>query len=381
MKYKAFQDWYSEGNIKHLILHEFNGYLISPPFSTERCKDYNSIMKYDGNISYIETKLSPAVSKTNCVIEVNGSLYFIPYGIYENNYNTILEFKNDSLIYHVIPAKGKGQFYSGASNGNIGFSYPLGYEGTQYALHIVDNIPKLIEFKHSVPKAHMGTVFCNGKFYSMPRGDEPGYDKLISFDGKNFEFFEIPNIDPAITRKYTDLIIVNNILYSLPYGETKGLTDVIEFNTETRDFKLHKLNVPDFAKKYNCMVLNGNHIIGLPYGDEYCEDSNWGIVFNTITKESKCFDIGITHGGKYRYRCSICYYNLAVFFPTGTPQCPIIAVNNDGEIIYKKYYSNIMFGRPVIYQEKIHVIGYDIHTEKHYIYKFDYAWNTEIIEL
>jgi hypothetical protein len=381
MTYKAFQDWYREGNIKHLLLYNHHGCLISPPFATELCPEYNKIMKYDGSVSYIDTELPPAVSKTNCVVSVDNSSWFIPYGIYENNYNTVLQLTKDFVpIINFIEAEGKGQFYSGASNSTEAFSFPLGYEGTQYAMYIKDDVPKLIPFNHTVAKAHMGTVYCNGKFYSMPRGDEPGYTNLVSFDGNEFKSYDIP-VNRDITRKYTDLIVKGNSLYSLPYGEQQGLNEVVEFNTDTSTISLHKLNVPDFAKKYNSMVLNGNHIIGLPYGDEHCEDSNYGIVFNTITKESKCFDIGITHGGKYRYRSGIQYYNLSVFFPGGTPSCPIIAVNTNGQIVYKKHYPNLMFGRPIIYNRMIHVIAYDIHTEKHYMYMFDESWTVKVIEL
>jgi len=379
MTYKAFQDWYREGNIKHLLLYKHNGYLISPPFATERCPEYNKIMKYDGTVNYIDTDIPPCISKTNSVVEVDGTSWFIPYGIYDE-FNCVLQLTDDTPINHTIESMGKGQFYSGASDGKQAFSFPLGYSGTQYALHIKDNIPTLIPFEHSVPKAHMGTVYCNGRFWSMPRGDEPGYNDLMSFDGKNFEYYSIP-VNPSSTRKYTDLVSVANTLYSLPFGETPGLNEVVEFDTETKQIQLHKLDVPDFAKKYNCMVLNGNHIIGLPYGDEYCEDSNWGIVFNIVTKQSKCFDIGITHGGKYRYRSGITYYSLAVFFPGGTPQCPIIAVNTAGEIVYCKHYPNLMFGRPIIHEQQIHVVAYDIHTEKQYLYKFDEAWTETVIEL
>ena len=28
----------------------------------------------------------------------------------------------------------------------------------------------------------MGTVYCNGKYWSMPRGDVAGYNNLVSFD-------------------------------------------------------------------------------------------------------------------------------------------------------------------------------------------------------
>ena len=59
MTYKAFQDWYVDGNIKHLVLYPYNDYLISPPFATKRCEKYNKILKYDGNISYIDTDLPP----------------------------------------------------------------------------------------------------------------------------------------------------------------------------------------------------------------------------------------------------------------------------------------------------------------------------------
>jgi hypothetical protein len=162
MAYKKFQDWYHQANIKHLILHNHNGYLISPPFATKKCEDYNKIMKYDGTVSYIDTELPKGTSKTNSVINVDGSSWFIPYAIYDE-FNTVLELRNETVIHHKLEASGKGQFYSGASNGDVGFSFPLGYEGTQYALLIKDNNVTLLPFFHTVSKAHMGAVYCNGK--------------------------------------------------------------------------------------------------------------------------------------------------------------------------------------------------------------------------
>lgn len=378
MTYKAFQDWYREGNIKHLILQEYNGSLISPPFATERCKEYNKIMKYNGEVSYIDTTLTPAVSKTNSVVEVNDSLYFIPYGIYEQDYNTILQLKNDEITYHQVEAKGKGQFYSGASNGTEAFSFPLGYSETQYGLHITDK-PRLVPFS-SVEKAHMGTVYCNGKFYSMPRGDNPGYNNLVSFDGKEFKYYHIP-VDANVSRKYTDIIVFDSILYSLPYGEQRGLTEVVEFNTDTEEITLHKLNVPDYAKKFNSMVKLGTKIIGMPYGDEYCSDSNYGIVFDTVTKQSTSFDIGVYHGGKYRYRCGIAYKDYAVFFPTGTPQCPVFVIDEYGNKVKILNCHSYMFGRPVIYRDKIHVLAYHITEETQHIFVFDEFFKPEIINI
>lgn len=380
MSYKAFQDWYHEGNIKHLLLHEHDGYLISPPFATERCKDYNSIMKYDnGTVSYITTHLKPAVSKTNCVLTTNNHTYFIPYGIYENDYGVIVKIHENTVMYSYVEAKGSGQFYSGASNGVTGFSFPLGYSGTQYCLYIENDKPQLIPFK-SVEKAHMGTVYCNDRYYSMPRGDKPGYNDLVSFDGKQFYYYYVP-VNDNITRKYTDCIPVGNKLYSLPFGETAGLTEVIEFDTVTHEFLLHKLNVPDFAKKYNSMVLLVDKIIGMPYGDEYCQDSNWGVVFDTVTKESKAIDINITHGGKYRYRCGIAYNNLAYFFPSGTPQCPLIVVDGNGNIKRKINFEYYMFGRPVIYKDKIHILAYHIHDETHHMFIFGENLEFEILDI
>ena len=335
-------------------------------------------MKYDGTVSYIDTTLPPAVSKTNCTLEINNNTWFIPYGIYENDYNTILEL-SDTVDYHIVEAKGKGQFYSGASNGVTGFSFPLGYEGTQYCLYIKDNKPTLIPFD-SVEKAHMGTVYCNGKYYSMPRGDKPGYNDLVSFDGNNFEYHYIP-VNKDITRKYTDLIAINNTLYSLPFGEQPGLNEVVEFNTVTHEIILHKLNVPDFAKKFNSMVRINNKIIGMPYGDEYCFDSNYGVIFDTVSKDSKIIDIGITHGGKYRYRCGIKYKQYAVFFSAGTPQCPMIVLDDSGtiqKIIHFKYY---MFGRPIVYKDRIHVLAYHIVNETHHMFVFDENFYFEIIDI
>lgn len=379
MTYKAFQDWYVDGNIKHLVLYPYNDCLISPPFGTKRCEEYNKILKYNGTISYIDTDLPPATSKINSVVEVDGSLWFIPYGIYDE-FNVVLELDGDTPVYHQVESKGKGQFYSGDSNGQEAFSFPLGYSDTQYGLHIKDGTVELISFDHSVPKAHMGTVYCNGKFYSMPRGDESGYDKLVSFDGKTFEFFKVPT-DNNISRKYTDLISAGTKLYSLPFGESSGLTELVEFDTMSKEFNLYKLNVPDFAKKFNCMVLVNNYIIGLPYGSEYENDSNWGVIFDIVTKESKAIDIKLGFGGKYRYRCGINYNDHAVFFPTGTPSCPIIIIDTQGNIVYNKHFSDIMFGRPIIFKNNICALAYHTLTEQHYLYMFDTNWKETIIEL
>lgn len=379
MKYKAFQDWYREGNIKHLLLVEYNGYLISPPFATERCKEYNKIMKYDGTVSYIDTTLSPAVSKTNCVVNINDNLYFIPYGIYENNYNTVLRLTNDIPEYYYIQAHGKGQFYSGASNSDTAFSFPLGYEGTEYCLYIKNDTPTLIPFE-SVEKAHMGTVYCNGRYYSMPRGDKPGYNNLVSFDGDTFRKYHIP-VNSEITRKYTDIIVVDNKLYSLPYGEQSGLNEVVEFDTDTEEIKLYKLDVPDFAKKFNSMIRLDKKIIGMPYGDEFCFDSNYGVIFDTETKQNKAIDIKISHGGKYRYRCGVAYNNYAVFFPSGTPQCPMIIINDSGDIEKTFSFETYMFGRPIIHKDKLHILAYHIFNETHHMFIFDKNFNYDIIDI
>jgi hypothetical protein len=214
----------------------------------------------------------------------------------------------------------------------------------------------------------------------MPRGDELGYTSLVSFDGEKFENFEIP-VEPSITRKFTDLVKIDKKLYSLPFGETSGLNDVVEFDTENNTVKLYKLNVPDFAKKYNSMVVVNEYIIGMPYGDEQCDNSNWGVVFNTLTKESISFDIGIGHGGKYRYRCGIKFNDNAVFFPSGTPQCPIYIIDTRGIIQRVLTFSELMFGRPIIYKEKIHVLAYNIHTERQFMYIFDQYFDIEVKEL
>jgi hypothetical protein len=378
MTYKLFQDWYREANIKHLLLHEYNGYLISPPFATEKCREYNKIMKYDGEVSYINTELPPGTSKTNCVINVDGSSWFIPYGIYDE-YNVILQLTEDTPINHTVKSLGKGQFYSGASNGTEGFSFPLGYDNTQYCIHIKNDNVNLVPFTHSVTKAHMGTVYCNNRFWSMPRGDEPGYNYLVSFDGTNIEKYIVP-VNPNVARKFTDIIVVDNKLYSLPYGEQSGLTSVVEFDTNTLEFSLHELDISDFAKKFNCMTLCNDSIIGLPYGTEHAADSNYGILFNTKTKQSKSIDIEVGTGGKYRYRSAVTFNNLAWFFPSGTPLCPLIVIDSNGNIVYKKQFDNLMFGRPIIYNNQIFVLTYDILTEIQKIYIFDENYNiTEII--
>jgi hypothetical protein len=372
MTYKAFQEWYHEASIKHLLLHEYQGNLVSPPFATEKCKDYSKLLIWNKNQHiWLDLNLPPVTSKTNAIVEANDSLWLIPYGIYDN-FSTVVEIRNTDIIYHSTEKRGKGQFYSAASDGQRVFSFPLGYEETSYGIFIENRTVKSIKFdKQKHIKLHMGCVYSNGRFWSMPRGDTSGYSNLVAFDGKTFKKFTIPEIDKNITRKFTDLIAVNDILYALPFGETAGLNHIIEFDTNSEKFSLYKIPKKDFAKKYNAAVLVKNKIIGLPYGDEHCNDSNLGIIFDIKTKEIVQFDIGIMHGGKYRYRSGVNYCNHAYFFPAGTPSCPIIKVDTQGNILKRLFLENIMVGRPVVYQEKIYVMCYCIDTQDHKIMSFD----------
>lgn len=372
MTYKAFQDWYHEAHIKHLLLYEYQGNLVSPPFATELCKDYSKVLVWNKKQHYyINLDLPPVTSKTNAVVKANGSLWLIPYGIYDE-FNIVVELKNDSVIYHNIDRKGKGQFYSAATDGNSVFSFPLGYEETGYGIYIKDNKVYTVDFdKQGHIKLHMGCVYANGRFWSMPRSDTEGYIDLMSFDGRQFEKFPVVGINPLITRKYTDLTVVNNTLYALPFGETAGLNEIVEFDIELKKFTLHAIPGPDFAKKYNASVLVNDKIIGVPYGDEHCNDSNLGIVFDTVTKSITQFDIGIAYGGKYRYRSGISYKDYAYFFPAGTPSCPIIKIDQNGNIKGKLQLKNTMVGRPIIYIDKIYVMCYDINLKNQYIISID----------
>ena len=366
MTYKAFEDFYKEANIKHLLLHEYNNRLLSPPFATKQCKEYSSVW-IDGQ--FVDIDLPPATSKTNAITTIQDSVWFIPYGIYDN-FNTVVQFKNNNAIKHQLPFEGKGQFYSVASNASTAFSFPLGYEGTNNSIYIKDDTVTVHPLPHKGKKLHMGTVYCNGRYWSMPRGDEPGYNTLLSFDGNQYQSYEL-DVDPNITRKYTDIVVKDNTLYSLPFGETKGLNTIVEFDTETNTATYHTINGIDFAKKYNCGVLVDDKIIALPYGDEYANDSNWGLVFDTVTKESQQFDIKLNFGGKYRFRSGIEYMGNVYFFPSGTPSCPIIKINKNGNILTTAHLDNTMLGRPVIYNNQLCAIGHNMHTSKEVIYKFE----------
>ena len=80
------------------------------------------------------------------------------------------------------------------------------------------------------------------------------------------------------------------------------------------------------------------------------------------------FDIKLNFGGKYRFRSGIEYMGNAYFFPSGTPSCPILKIDQTGEIVRGVYVNNIMFGRPIVYQNQIHVIGHHMKTNEEAIY-------------
>jgi hypothetical protein len=372
MKYKAFQDFYLEEPIKHLLLHEHNGVLISPPFATEQCKDYSKIMCFKGGKQWtIDLDLPPATSKFSGMVTIGDSVWFIPYGIWDD-FNIVVQLKDFKPIYHTINMPGKGQFYNAATNGITAFSFPLGYEDTSYGLFIENDVVNLVPFdRQNHIKLHMGTVYCNGRYWSAPRSDSPGYVNFVSFDGEELINYPITVKNPEVTRKYTDIIVKDNILYSLPFGETAGTTEVIEFNTDTNQYHLYDLNIPDFAKKFNAGVLLDDVIIALPYGDEYADDSNLGLVYNIITHEYKTFDIGMSWGGKYRFRCGVAHQGHAVFLPTGTPTCPILIIDKQGNILKKEIREGCMLGRPIIYNNKVMTMSYNMLTKEHELITID----------
>lgn len=364
MAYKAFQDFYKEQSIKNLIVFEHNGILVSPPFATDLCKNYSTVLCFDENKSWsIDLDLPPATSKFNSTVSIDDSLWLIPYGIWDN-FNVVVQLKNFKPIYHYIDKPGKGQFYNAATDGKTAFSFPLGYQETNYGLFVTNDRVETVDFdKENYTKLHMGTVYCNGRYWSAPRGDESGYVNLMSFDGHRLESYPIAVKDCSITRKFTDIIVSKNKLFALPFGETPGATEILEFDTETNTYQLHDLDIPDFAKKFNAGVLVDDTIIALPYGDENFNDSNWGLIYNINTRDYKVFDIGIHHGGKYRFRSGIAYKGNAVFLPSGSPSCPLMVINKQGEVITKSYHPNVMLGRPIVYKDRLVTMSYDFSTK------------------
>lgn len=370
--YIKFEDFYKIYPIKHFILHEFNGVLISPPFGTELCKDYGDIMIYDNSyMSYIKTNLPPATSKFNSCCNIGSSMYMIPYGIYDE-FNCVLEMDTElNTTIHPTNIQGKGQFYSVATNGSTAFSFPLGYSDTSYGLYIENNTIKPIPLPNKgFSKRHMGTVYCNGRYFSMPRSDTPGYTELLAFDGNSVTSYILDIKNPDVTRKYSDILVMGDKLISMPFGETSGINEVVIFDTNTNSVELFELDFPDTAKKFNTFTDYQGKIIAMPYGDEHSTDSDYGVILDLTTKETTLINLpNLTFGGKYRFRsCVKCYGNV-YFFNTGSPNCPVLKF--DSSFNMSTLYSEYLFGRPIVYNEAIYVIAFCRDTFKHYICKFN----------
>ena len=97
----------------------------------------------------------------------------------------------------------------------------------------------------------------------------------------------------------------------------------------------------------------------------------------TISKNITQFDIDISHGGKYRYRSGIAYKNHAYFFPAGTPSCPILKINETG-VIKRLQLENTMVGRPIVYNDLLFSICYNINTKDQFIISVDEDLNYKV---
>ena len=384
MGYKAFEDFYQEAEIKHLVLHQHGEYLVSPPFCTDKCKDYNKFMFYkDNKFEFLDLDLPAATSKFNGICSIGDSIWTIPYGLFDD-FHTVLQIKDQRPIYHTIDRPGKGQFYSLASDGTQGFSFPLGYEDTTFAIHIKDDAIALHDFDtHGHRKMHMGTVYCNGRFWSPPRGDTEGYVNIVSFDGTDIVTYPVEFEQKHILRKYTDFIVRRNMLYALPFGQNGHLDQVLIFDTDTNTYCLQQIDIPVFFKKFNCGVLVDDTIVALPYGDKSQNTSNYGLVYNCDTGKSKSFDLSesLNFGGKYRFRCGIEFDGYAVFFPTGSPSAPLIVIDKEGNNIHRQYYHNYVLGRPIMHQGRVWTIAYEIETKKQFLFALGGGFVTEFIPI
>jgi hypothetical protein len=307
---------------------------------------------------------------------VGDSLFFAPYGIWDN-FNTVLELKNWKPIYHTIDSVGKGQFYNMAGNGTTAFAAPLGYDPVSFGLFIKDGEVKQIPIPASPAlKRHMGCVLANGNYYSPPRGETVDYDTILKFNPTTEEvtMIKIDNL-PLSKRKYSDFIQAGNKLFALPFGREQELHHMLVLDTITDSTELVELAVPPFMKKYNVGVLLDDIIIAVPYGHKDDGDANCGLVFNTTTYEHTTFDVGQSFGGKYRFRCGIVYNSNALFFPTGTPNADIIAVDKTGTVVFRKSLPEYILGRPIEHTGVVYTLAYQVITQTHYLMTLDKDYN------
>ena len=375
MSYKSFEDYYREAEIKHLVLFKHNNYLISPPFCTDKCKDYSRVLIYkDGGVAWFHVDTPPATSKYNSMISIGNSAFFAPYGIWDE-FNTVLELDTQGpgkATYHTLDSTAKGQFYNMASDGKTAFSAPLGYEEVSFGLFIKDGKVKQIPFPVTGElKKHMGTVWANGYYWSAPRGESYDYNQILKFNPDTEELTFITVDLPQARRKYSDFIVAGNKLFALPLGRDIELYQMMVVDTTTDSVELVDLNVPTFVKKYNAGVLLDNVIVALPYGHKDNGDANHGLVFNTDTYEHSTFDIDLSFGGKYRFRSGIEYNGVAIFLPTGTPNADIIVVDKTGTILFRKSLPEYILGRPLVDNGIVYTVAYNVLTKKHSILTID----------
>jgi hypothetical protein len=264
-----------------------------------------------------------------------------------------------------------------ASDGTTAFAAPLGYDPVSFGLFIKNGQVKQITIPNSSAlKRHMGCVFANGNYYSPPRGETLDYNTILKFNPITEEvtMIKIDNL-PLSKRKYSDFIQAGNKLFALPFGREQELHHMLVLDTDTDTTELVELNVPPFMKKYNVGVLLDNIIVTVPYGHKDDGDANLGLVFNTTTYEHSTFDIEQSFGGKYRFRCGIAYNGVALFFPTGTPNADIVAVDKTGTVVFRKSLPKYILGRPIEYNGLIYTLAYQVVTQTHCLMILDTAYD------
>ena len=60
-----------------------------------------------------------------------------------------------------------------------------------------------------------------------------------------------------------------------------------------------------------------------------------------------------------------------MFLPSGTPSCPILLIDTEGNVVAKEYSNKFLIGRPIKHENIIKTMAYSFEDKQSYVMALD----------
>ena len=220
------------------------GMIYLPPYGLNDSLNYMlklNPVTYD--VTKIALEVDSSVEKWIWGVEYQGKIYFLPYG---ENKILIVDTKDDSVSYVLLPQTGHGKYVMGHVYNKKIFALPHG-DITEFDYVLVFDLDtetahqQKLDIPINDTKKWHTSQLLNGVVYAMPRGDrreKPYFPYRIEYrcDTRQYKLVDLSHIwrdideEPYAGTKYTTLAKYKDKLFAPPYSRNPNFDTMAKFS-------------------------------------------------------------------------------------------------------------------------------------------------------